>query len=344
MSVTDDTLLLAAALKRDLQKITDQHTRDLVAAWARAWDEIRGDLDRALRDLADQAGEGRITRAAVRRSTRLREALNIATSELERLAQDAGIRIVGDLQAIVTAAGQAQHGLVASQLPPQGQHLAVSWDRADRHALRAIVERSTEQVTSLTKPLSDDATAAMKRELIRGIAGGTNPRDTAVRMLARSEGAFNGGLTRALTISRTETLDAYRAGARLAQLLNNDVLAGWIWLADLDKRTCPACVSMNGSEHDLDEQGPDGHQNCRCTRLPLTKTWRELGFDLPEPASTLPDSRDWFDGLDQGEQVHLLGRGRFDAWTRGDLPISDWAVRRQNTGWRDSYVPVKVPA
>jgi SPP1 gp7 family putative phage head morphogenesis protein len=342
MSISDETLRLTDALRLEIEQITNRQTHDLVAAWARAWDEVAGDLERALADLADAAGEDRITRAMVRRSERLTRALHVIADQLGTLAADANVLIVGDLRAVIDAAGTAQHSLISSQLPPDGQGLAVSWSRVDRDAIDAIVRRATEQITALTQPLSSEATAAVKRELVRGLSSGVNPRETARRMLQRTEGEFNGGLTRALTIARTETLDAHRAGAKLAQHANADVLQGWVWTAQLGARTCAACFGMHGSEHDLDEPGPLGHQNCRCARTPLTKTWAELGIDLPEPKSVIPDATSVFADLDPAEQLQVLGRGRFDAWKSGDLPMDQWAVRRSTDGWRDSYVPVPV--
>jgi hypothetical protein len=66
-------------------------------------------------------------------------------------------------------------------------------------------------------------------------------------------------------------------------------LQGWEWLSSRAATTCPACWAQDGTIHELTETGPDGHVNCRCTRMVRTKTWRELGIDLDEPAG-LPAS------------------------------------------------------
>jgi hypothetical protein len=41
------------------------------------------------------------------------------------------------------------------------------------------VQRTTEQITSDLWPLSSEADAVIRRELVRGIATGSNPRTTA---------------------------------------------------------------------------------------------------------------------------------------------------------------------
>ena len=83
--------------------------------------------------------------------------------------------------------------------------------------------------------------------------------------------------------------------------------------------------------------------NWRCTRVPLTKTWRDLGLDLDEPTAAVTGSQEWFDGQSEPVQKKILGPGKYAAYQRGDFPMSKWAVRRKNEGWRDSYVPAPVP-
>jgi SPP1 gp7 family putative phage head morphogenesis protein len=344
MPVTPTTVRLAQSLRRDLLKVTDQQTRDLVAAWARAWDEVAADLDATLLELAAQAQYGVLSRATVLRSSRLRTSLDAAARRLTRVSDDAGVRIIGDLPDIVRAAGEAQEAIIASQLPPAERDALRGWDRVDARQLDAIVQRTTERITSNLWPVSAEADAAIRRELSRGIAAGSNPRATATRMLKRTEGRFNGGLSRALTIARTETLDAHRAAAQIVQRGNADVLAGWVWLAALSSRTCPACLAMNGTEHRLDEPGPLGHANCRCTRMPLVKPWRELGIEQAEPGGrTVPDAGNWFSKQPVKTQKQILGPARYAAWKRGDYPMGQWAARKSNPDWRASYVTSPVP-
>jgi len=343
MPVTSTTVRLAKALRSELLKITDQQARDLVAAWATAWDDVSGDLELAILDLAARAEDGRITRAQMLRSDRLAAALGSIARSLTRLADQAGVRIVADLPGVVQAAARAQAAIVDSQLPKAGREHLHEWSGANDRQLEAIVQRSTEQIASDLWPLSSEAQGVIRRELVRGVAAGKNPRETAARMVKNTEGGFNGGLTRALTIARTETLDAHRAAAKVAQEQNADVLGGWIWLASLSSRTCPSCLAMNGTEHPLDEDGPHDHPNGRCARMPKTKSWADLGIDLDEPAPSTPDAGDWFASQDAAAQKKILGPARYDAWKRGEYPMSDWAQRHSTEGWRDSYRTSPLP-
>lgn len=344
MPVTDRTLRLQRRIERDLAKITDAQTRVLVSAWADAWDEVAPDLTAVLVDML--AGGDRITRAQLLRSERLRKVLVVIAGQLEHLAADAGVRITGDLRRVIDEAGGAQASVVDSQLPPRSGLLddLDRWSRVDERQIAAIVRRSTQQITSRTRPLSRDAYQVVRRELLRGVAAGSNPRATARRIIARAERGFNGGLTRALTIARTETLDAHRAAAALAQAEHADVLAGWVWLADLSGRVCPACLSEHGTRHPLSDPGPLGHQNCRCSRVPVAKTWAELGItDVQEPPSVFPDAQTWFDGLPAADQRSILGPTRLQAYQDGAYPMSTWSTRKSTPGWRDSYVVSPAP-
>ena len=86
--------------------------------------------------------------------------------------------------------------------------------------------------------------------------------------------------------------------------------------------------------------------NCRCTALPVTKTWAELGFpdiDGDNPASAVPDAKAWFDDQPETVQRDIMGSRRLDAYRDGRLAWGDMAVRRSTDGWRDSYVNTPVP-
>ncbi len=344
MAVSSLTLRLEQDLRDDLTRLTDAQTRDLVTAWARAWDEIAPDLSALLVELL-LAGDN-ISRAQMLRSERLRKSLTLVAAALEDLSQASVVRITRDLQALVDTAGAAQASIIDSQLPPGASQLVDldAWSKVDPDQLTAIVERTAEQITALHLPLSAEAYDAVRRELVRGIAAGTNPRATAGRMVARARSGFNGGLTRALTIARTESLDAHRAAAALGQAPHADVLAGWQWVAALGARTCAACFSKHGTVYDLTEPGPQGHQQCRCSRVPVVKPWADLGITAEEPPSLLPDADAVFDGLPVADQKAILGGRGWEAWSRGEWPRGQWAVRRRTPGWRDSWVPGVPPA
>jgi hypothetical protein len=208
------------------------------------------------------------------------------------------VTITSDLSRVVEDAVVAQREILTTQLPGliDPRDLLVNVRPRDR-SFDVIVQRATEQITARLRPLAPAADAAVRRELIRGVAVGSNPRATAARMVERAGGQFDGGLTRALVISRTETLDAHRAAAKASQDEQAEVLAGWIWLCHLSPRTCPSCLAKHGTFHELDEPGPEDHPQGRCSRMPKVKSWAELGFASRSRPTRSSTHATWFDAL-----------------------------------------------
>lgn len=343
MAYTAHTRRLVTKIKADLAQITDQQTRDLVSAWARAWNEVAPDLNDVLLEMLTSGD--RISRAAMLRSERLSKVLVIIADHLEQLSADARVRIVGDLRHVIDIVGGAQASIIDSQLPPHAEQLVdlAAWSRVDERSIEAIVRRSTQQITARTKALSREAARAVRAELVRGYAAGQNPRRTAARMVARAQGRFNGGLTRAMAIARTETLDASRAGGHLGRMQHADVLDGWEWHCELGPRTCAACIAKDGTRHPLDEPGPFDHVNGRCTAVPVTKSWADLGFDIEEPAPLRQTGRDWFAHQTPDVQRGILGPARYDAWKAGDYPVDAWSHLVDNPDWRPALQVTRAP-
>lgn len=335
MSITADTLAKARSLRVVLDKTVDATTRDLVKAWSGAWHEIADEWASAVDELV-QLGDGDWpTQTQVLRAKRAQKAMQAAREALDDLAKTSGVRILRDVSQLAEDTDLWEQRLALSQLPKHG--VTVDWSRLDSKALGAIVKRTTQQVESLLRPLPAEQAAVMRQALIRGIAVGDNPRQAAALMLQRVGGAFDGGRFRAENIARTEMLDATRAAAHGARMANSDILRGWMWMATKSSRTCPACLAMDGQVFDLDTPGPEGHQQCRCNAAPIARSWRDLGFDIDEPADVYQTGRDWFDEQLEKVQTQIMGAERLRRLKGGDLAWDDLAVRRENPGWRPSW-------
>lgn len=73
--------------------------------------------------------------------------------------------------------------------------------------------------------------------------------------------------------------------------------------------------------------------------MPKTKSWRDLGFDLDEPADLMPDARSTFDALSPEEQTAIMGEKRLALLQNGDIGWGDLSQKRTTDGWRDSFAP-----
>ena len=340
MAVTDETLRAAAEARAQLRRLTDKQAVALVKAWVDAWDTLQPLFAEALAELI-MSGKN-VPRSVVAKNLKLRAALVRTRQMLDDLTTNANDLILNDVMTAVLDAVDSHQKVIATQLPPGTAGITFNLDAPAPEALQAIVARTTQQVHSSTKPLPKWVEREMKNQLIRGIAVGDNPRRVAQKILKETERSFNGGLARAQTIARTEMLDAHRQASRNSAKANEEILVGWIWTCALDRRTCPSCLSKNGSFHGVNDFGPNDHPNGRCYRVDKTKTWKELGFDIDEPADSIPDARKWYENLSEDSQLAIMGPTRRQLLADGKIQWEDLATTRKSDGWRDSIIPTPV--
>jgi len=154
--------------------------------------------------------------------------------------------------------------------------------------------------------------------LLRAVAKGTNPRQTAQEMANDLAAPLN----KALLIARTEQNRAFRTAAT-EQMKASGVVDGWIWRCALQERTCLSCLAMDGSEHDLDEDLND-HPSGRCFKQPKIKGLEPLQVQTGAA---------WFDTLDQDTQARMMGPQRFEAWSSGQFSFKDMAKTETTDDW-----------
>lgn len=364
MAITRGTLQLARRLRRDIGTEVDQVVRDLTSAWIKAWDELATPWQLAAADLVAEAVrlEHWPRPTDIARLPRVIAALDASEQSLQALAQQTADAAIAGAKRVIDVDVEFEARIIASQAPTVEQegllrHLIGRLPVAEQDqdtvrlqvnsrirtdAVDVMRRRTAGQITADTFPLAPDAAEAMRRELIRGVDVGANPREAGARMVATTEGAFNGGLTRAMVISRTEMLDAYRATSQQIHASNSDIVPAWSWLSALDARCCPSCLAMHGTVHPVTEPGPDDHPQGRCGRLPELAPWAQLGINAPEPPSVLPDAEEWFAKLPRATQLRIMGPGRLQLLENGSIGWDDLSKIRRNPGWRQSRIPTPL--
>lgn len=350
MAISRETLRLIRNLRSAVGGFADDAVRDITRAWVAAWRTLEPLWVTVARDLVDWAQQhGRWpTPVEIARWVSVERAADATVDALDALTASTTTAVTAGAAASITATVAAEPVVIASQVPASAQAAFAAQAAAVilPSALDVIRTRVAQAIVAQTRPLSTDAYAAVRRELVRGVELGDNPQVAARRMVAAVNGAFEGGLSRANNIARTEVLDAYRTTSRYAHDAASDVLDGWVWLATITgrtaDRTCPSCWAMHGTTHPLSEPGPLDHQSGRCARAPKVKPWPALGFDVPEPVDATPDARALFAALPRDRQVAILGARRLALLDSGLIGWDDIPARRDSDAWRPSYVPRPV--
>lgn len=270
-----------------------------------------------------------------------------AEAETLKLRTEAILFGLDDAEALTYAA--------LGQIPAE---LNLSWNRLNVHAVERMVG-ITQPGTPLHALFSlfgveglQAATTVLQDALILG----QGPRAVA-RALRDALGI---SLTRALTISRTEILRAYRIANLAGYRENPHLVKQWRWMATLDGRTCASCFAMHGKLFDMGVPF-ESHPNCRCTPCAETYSWREIGerygLDLSkldeqqtETIASLmakgyseQDARSYllrtmtgekaFGTLDAETQKAILGKAKYLAWKDGKFEFSDLSVRTSDPVW-----------
>ena len=336
-------------LKRDKQAHAAMVNayRPAYARLSREIDEVRAALNR----LADSGVARSQWQYLIHREARLDRLRTLTLEQISRFGKSAEIIIVSDVEQAVTRGAQHARALTEIALPPQSLAVAPALDPED--VVRGVSPFAPETVTlpteavqfqtsttraggaiaDLIAPLGEQAIRGVTESLNAGLVMGHNPRKIARAM----RDAAGMPLTRALTISRTETLRAYREGSRAwynspgrAHLLN-----GWTWISAADANTCASCWAQHGKVYPLD-QPMATHPNCRCTLAPATKSWEELGYGPTPEDVRVPTGDELFARLPAHHQRKVLGRRGYNDYKIQRTKLGDYVQHRQHPRWGKS--------
>ena len=192
-----------------------------------------------------------------------------------------------------------------------------------------------------TDSLSANNYARVSQAIRLGMAEGqTTPqmiqRIRGTRALKFKDGILEISRRSAEALVRTAVADVSHSARDLVYKQNADIISKIQWVSTLDTRTCPRCAALDGKTYDMGEgPRPPLHINCRCTTVPITKSYRELGVDLDEvPAGTrasmngqVPATQtyeSWLRKQSADTQDDVLGVTKGALFRRGGLKIRDF--------------------
>ncbi len=298
-------------------------------AYGELYRRLSAEIDRTMARVRAARSRGESSPAAVTRVAQLERLRAQVAAEVLRFAREAEPVIAAQAEAAATMANDQARVLIDLATPPG---VSVELGDLPRQAVLHVVSSTQPQTVlgQLLQAIGPETAQRMADALAGGIAAGHNPVQIAreMRHVARLP------LSRALTISRTEVMRAWRESSREAYRRACDVVTGWVWWSALDRTTCPSCWAQHGSVHRADEMMAT-HPNCRCVMLPQTRSWRELGFDGPEPTPPA-DGPSRFARLPVSVQRQILGPSKFEAYRRRQVALADFVGHRRDPRWGPS--------
>jgi hypothetical protein len=225
------------------------------------------------------------------------------------------------------------------QVPP-----GISWSfgQPSLEALAQLIgaTQSGSPLADLFKGFGVEAAEKAGQALISGVTLGWNPRQIAPFVREKLGISRN----RALVLSRNESLRCYRGAALETYRANDDVVGEWRWTCAKNKRTCIACIMMDGKTFPLSREF-FGHVQDRCTPVPITKSWEDILGPLGIDTSNIPDTRPniesgeaWFHRQDEAVQRHILGDRRYELWKdpRNSISLKSFVGLTHDKDWGSS--------
>lgn len=223
-------------------------------------------------------------------------------------------------------------------LPPVSQLHAVVTDRPFQGAL--LREHWLTVKAHLVNELD--------RQIKIGLASGETTDQIVRRVRGTASSKFTDGVfgkTRRQTAATVRSAVAHTSNTARSRLYdsNKDVIKSVQWVAALDARTCPQCMDLDFRIWPVGEgPRPPIHHQCRCTTVPVLKSWRELGIDLNEapqgtrasmsgqvPARLNYDQ--WIKAQPAALQDSILGPARGEMLRSGRFDVSHFVSNQGRT-------------
>lgn len=316
----EELVAIARRYAKRLREMEMRRAERMLEAWRAIERRLRAEAEIVAARL--MAGHDLITPSLVLESDRYRVLLAQVQEELERFtAMATGAVSTDQLLAVQLGLETASRSL----------QVAGSFTVIPREAVSAFAEWTgapTMPLVKLFREALGEAAAAMIDALMVAIGRRVGPARVATEMME----AFGIGLDRAMTISRTEVLRAYRRGTQDSYRAS-EVVIGYKRLATHDGRVCLGCLFTEGMTFD-EERDFDAHPNCRCTLVPLL---------IEVPAPKWPAGEEWFLAQPDHVQRQLLGKTRYEMWKSGEVrDLRQFATHKHDPEWGGAFVPTPI--
>lgn len=307
--------IIAAMLdaRRRLLRRDAEAMRQLVGMYKDALDRLKADRNALLEVIRETSPD----RDQLIRLAAFDNLIEGVRREMANLGRQLSTQLAQELATELDAASVDGLDLVQTSLPGlDAAYLRGRWvtlNPAQVQTMYGFVDPNGPLIAGIRLNYGPVMAEFVRKALATGFIAGMNPRAVA-RLINQAMGQ---SLNWAMVTARTAHLWAYRVASHQNYLNNSWVVQSWIWFAQLDERVCLSCVAQHGTEHALTEILADHHQG-RCTPMPKTRSYAELGFPgIPDLRPVVTSGETWFENLPPAAQRRMMGPGKWAAWNAG---------------------------
>lgn len=190
----------------------------------------------------------------------------------------------------------------------------------DRQAIRKLIGSASgnSPLSKLFSRLKLPVAEKAKGELIMGFGLG----ESAPKIAKRLQDTIDLSKSHALTISRTETNEAYRAATR--DFYDTAEIPQYVWMSVLNSNTCVICWYLHGRKFKTNRK-VFSHPNCRCVLIPLLKNQKPIITGAEK-----------FKNLPEGFQKQIVGAKKHELYKQGS-DLSDFIGMRKSDEFGDRF-------
>lgn len=255
----------------------------------------------------------------------------LLTREFESLKREISAYLLNNLTPETRRALESLAGKILALVDKKVDHLSTSAARIVRIGQRRVISNAAESLLRFL-PEVETSIFSPDREAVQQLIGRTQTGKSLVEFFQKfkpvvaekaravmiecfANGESSQSIARrlhivtgaerhrVLTISRTETNEAYRAASR--EFYRSADIKQYVWLSVLDPRTCAVCWRLHGHKFKTNAK-IFSHPNCRCVLVPWTKNQK-----------TIITGAQHFARLEAGYQQQILGEKKFEIYKGG---------------------------
>lgn len=320
---------------------------DLLRLDAHARQQVFGLLSELESELVSRLQDGNLTAFGKARLEQLLGQADTVVHEFYSQASDA-------MDGVLGGAAKAQAALVSDSIDVALAAASVDTALPPTSVIRALVSDLLvmgAQSSDWWDKQAEDTTFRFAAAVRQGVAQGETVEQIAARV-AGPDGFMEVARSNARALVHTSIMEVAAEARKETYKQNDDVVEGTMQLSTLDSHTTDICIAYSGAEYDLDGEplagtdlpydgGVPRHWGCRSVEVPITKTFKELGIDIPEPDTGDRASADgpvpadttfegFLDRMGKNFQDETLGPGRAELWRDGTITLQQLLDLRGN--------------